>query len=182
MVQSDFQASIRAKAVRLSGGQFRFVVEALPVGRLGRGLPGPRSRGSHRYSRDRHRRDPLAAREPVPHARLPDRPDAQALAVDRPAPTREKPHVGGGQLVLAVGPGHPLDGDPTARAIDAPHRVEEEDAQAPQRDELEAAQRQRSYTALAWPQLAHRGRLRRCGAISTVSARPAICSSSCTVP
>ena len=57
-------------------------------------------------------------------------------------PPREKPHVGGGQLVLAVGPGHPLDGDPTARAIDAPHRVEEEDAQAPQRDELEAAQRQ----------------------------------------
>ena len=44
--------------------------------------------------------------------------------------------------MLAVGPGHPLDGDPTARAIDAPHRVEEEDAQAPQRDELEAAQRQ----------------------------------------
>jgi hypothetical protein len=29
MVQGDFQASIRAKAVRLSGGQFGFVVEAL---------------------------------------------------------------------------------------------------------------------------------------------------------
>jgi hypothetical protein len=33
MVQRDFQAPVRAKPVSLSGGQFRFVVEALYDGR-----------------------------------------------------------------------------------------------------------------------------------------------------
>ena len=76
-----------ARVFRTSWDQvFRSVAMAVGV--------GPRSRGSHRYSRDRHRRDPLAAREPVPHARLPDRPDAQALAVDRPAPTCQDPAPG----------------------------------------------------------------------------------------
>ena len=77
---------------QLAGGRARLPHQlgpGVPVGRDGGGV-GPRSRGSHRYSRDRHRRDPLAAREPVP-ARLPDRPDAQALAVDRPAPTCQDP-------------------------------------------------------------------------------------------
>src|SRR5438094_5458364 len=54
-------------------------------------------------------------------------------------PAGEKPHVGRGQLMLAVGPGHLFDRDATARALDAPHHVQEEDAQAPERHELEPA-------------------------------------------
>ncbi len=64
------------------------------------------------------------------------------LPTEALGPRREEPHVGGGQLVFAVGPGHPLDGDATAPAIDASHDVEEEDAQAPQRDEFETPRRQ----------------------------------------
>jgi hypothetical protein len=57
-------------------------------------------------------------------------------------PPREEPHVRRGQLVLAIGPGDPFEGDTTARALDAPHHVEEEDAQAPQGDELEPPRRE----------------------------------------
>jgi hypothetical protein len=41
MVQGDFHAAIRPKAVGLSGGQFRFVVEAFDDG--GRNLPAGRN-------------------------------------------------------------------------------------------------------------------------------------------
>ena len=127
--------------------------------------------------RDRHRDRP----EHLVPAGAEDARDL--LPTEALGPAREKPHVGGRQLVLPVGPGHPLDGHAAARAIDAAHHVEKEHAQAPERDELEAARRQAGRTrAPASPHPAHRGRLRRCGAISTVNARPPICSSSCTVP
>ncbi len=41
------------------------------------------------------------------------------------------------RTMLAISPGHLLDGDTTARATNAPHTVEEEHGNRPQRDELE---------------------------------------------
>lgn len=83
-------------------------------------------------------------------------------------PARQEPHGGGGQLVLAVGPGDLLDGHPTARTVDTPHHVEEEDAQAPERHELEAARYQPvvhrarlSAPRAPWPIAAMRGEVDR---------------------
>jgi hypothetical protein len=64
------------------------------------------------------------------------------LPTEALCPRREKPLVHRGELMLALGPRHLLHGDPTAGAVDAPHHVEEEHAQAPERDELEAARRE----------------------------------------
>jgi hypothetical protein len=55
-------------------------------------------------------------------------------------PTCQKQHVGLGQLVFAVGPGHCLDDDATGFAVDAAHAVEEKDQvppDTPDRNELE---------------------------------------------
>jgi hypothetical protein len=50
-------------------------------------------------------------------------------------PTGQKQHVGMGQLVFAIAPGNLLDEHGLAAgARDAPHRVEEEDQEAPERD------------------------------------------------
>ena len=66
--QPDHHLHVVSRAVgqmpQLAGGRARLPHQlgpGVPVGRDGGGV-GPRSRGSHRYSRDRHRRDPLAAR------------------------------------------------------------------------------------------------------------------------
>jgi hypothetical protein len=56
MVQGDFHAAKRPKAVGLSGGQFRFVVEALDDG--GRNLPaGPKPVQEQRPMTPQHARD-----------------------------------------------------------------------------------------------------------------------------
>ena len=53
-------------------------------------------------------------------------------------PTGQKQHVSIGQLVFAMAPGNFLDDHGLAAgASDAPHRVEEEDQEAPERDEFE---------------------------------------------
>ena len=52
-------------------------------------------------------------------------------------PTCQKQHVGLGQLVFAVGPGHFLDDDATGFAVDAAPAVEEKDQVPPDRNELE---------------------------------------------
>jgi hypothetical protein len=53
-------------------------------------------------------------------------------------PTGQKQHVGMGQLMFAIAPGDLLDDHGLAAgASDAPHRVEEEDQEAPERDEFE---------------------------------------------
>src|SRR5262245_34964440 len=67
---------------------------------------------------------------------------ADLLPTEALRPPRKEPHIGGGELVLAVRPRHRLDGDTTVRAIDSSHHVEKEHAQTPERDELEAARRQ----------------------------------------
>src|SRR5262249_29288950 len=64
-------------------------------------------------------------------------------------PPREKPHVGRRELMLAVRPGHLLDADATARAVDAPHHVEEEHADPPERHELKPARGQSVVPAAA---------------------------------
>jgi len=51
-------------------------------------------------------------------------------------PVRQKLHVHPGQLMLAAGPGDFLDKDPTKRAVDVAHPVQEEDQESPQRNEL----------------------------------------------
>ena len=54
-------------------------------------------------------------------------------------PAGQKQHVGGGQVTLAIAPRNFLDDDGTAStAIDAPHGVQEEDQESPERDELKA--------------------------------------------
>src|SRR4051812_25942536 len=56
------------------------------------------------------------------------------------SPARQKQHVGGGQVTLAIAPRNFLDHDgPAATAIDAPHGVQEEYQESPERDELKAA-------------------------------------------
>ena len=55
-------------------------------------------------------------------------------------PVRQEQHVGLGQLVLADRPGHLFDPHPAGPAIDPPHAIEQHHQQAPERDELEAAQ------------------------------------------
>ena len=64
------------------------------------------------------------------------------LPTEALGPRREKPLIRRGELVLAIGPRHLFDGDPTAGAGDAPHHVEEEHAQAPERHEFEPARGQ----------------------------------------
>ncbi len=73
------------------------------------------------------------------------------LPTEALGPAGEKPHVGRRQLVLAVAPGHLFDRDATARARDAPHHIQEEDAQAPERHELEPARGQSIVHAAAVP-------------------------------
>ena len=53
-------------------------------------------------------------------------------------PAGQKPHVGGRELVLALGPGHVLDAHAARRARDAAHHVEKEHRHAPQRHKFEA--------------------------------------------
>jgi len=61
-------------------------------------------------------------------------------------PTCQKQHVGLGQLVFAVGPGHCLDDDATGFAVDAAPAVEEKDQVPPDRNELELPVREVAVT------------------------------------
>jgi hypothetical protein len=58
-------------------------------------------------------------------------------------PRGQKPRVGRGELVLALGPGNGLHPHPAARALHSLPGIDEEDGQAPQGDELEAPGGQR---------------------------------------
>lgn len=53
-------------------------------------------------------------------------------------PVGQKEHIGLGQLVLAIGPRHLFNHRAAGAAVDAPHAVEEENQEAPERDELKA--------------------------------------------
>src|SRR5712691_4809634 len=57
-------------------------------------------------------------------------------------PAGEKPLVGGGPLVIPVGPGHLLDAHAAGRAVDAAHHIEEEHRDPPERHELKLARRE----------------------------------------
>ena len=76
-------------------------------------------------------------------------------------PPGEKPHVRGGQLMLPLGPGHLFDRHAAAGTVDAPHHVQEEHAQPPQRDELEAASGQPIVGLPALPASGTRGPIAR---------------------
>ena len=62
-------------------------------------------------------------------------------------PLRQVEHVGLGQLVLAGAPRHFLHLDPATHALDPPHAVQQDDSEAPDRDELEAPLGQMVVTA-----------------------------------
>ena len=67
-------------------------------------------------------------------------------------PPRQEPRVGGRQLVFSLRPRHPLDAHTAApRAGDPAHPIQEEDAEAPERHELEPPRGERVVLGAAAP-------------------------------
>ena len=58
------------------------------------------------------------------------------LPGELPRPVGQEQHVGFGGLVLAIAPRDLLDHHPTSQALDAPHAVQKENQNSPERDEL----------------------------------------------
>ena len=91
-----------------------------------------------------HRAEHAVPGGPKGHRHLPP---AQALR-----PPRQEPRVGGRQLVFPLRPWHSLDAHTAARrAGDPAHPIQEEDAEAPERHELEPPHRERVVLGAAAP-------------------------------
>jgi len=82
------------------------------------------------------------AHGPVDRVPAGPKPRGHLLPAQPSGPVGQKPRIGRRDGALALRPRNPLDADPATRAEHSAHRVDEEDPNPPERDELEAPLRQ----------------------------------------